>query len=226
MHARWLALFITIFLCPWNVRSDIKPVLINQFNIPHPGFSTLLRTFTLNSTSWELLISCFNAIPLTGDYVYRVSDIQWRITTNITPDVLTDTIVWPNGIVSSDALAPYSIIIPSGFLVPGKSSGNLYFMAQNGQPTPLVPNERTNWFYHDADFRDMDLDGHIDVVTGRANVPLISNPQTQLVWLRNPGNSTIKGPWELHILTEDGGPDVQVQFAQVDSTEVRSNDFC
>ena len=220
MHLCWVIFFITICACPWNIKCEIKPVLINQFSIPHPGFSILLRTWTLNSTSWELLVSCFNPIPFTADYVYRVSDIQWRITTNITPEVVTDTITWPNGIVSTHDLSPYSIIIPSGFLVPGKTDGNLYFMADKGQPTALVPNERTNWFYHDAALKDVDQDGHFDVVTGRANVPLVGNPQTQLIWLKNPGNLTIKGPWELHILLDQGGPDVQVQFAQVDSTEV------
>jgi hypothetical protein len=84
----------------------------------------------------------------------------------------------------------------------------------------LVPDDKTNWFYHDADFKDMDGDHHIDIVAGRAYVPLIGNPTTQLIWLKNPGNDTITGPWKLNYLMLDGGPDIQVQFAQVDSITV------
>ncbi|CAF1114314.1 unnamed protein product [Adineta steineri] len=215
-----LILLVSIFVCPILVKSEIKPVLINKFELAHAGFSTLLRTWTLNSTSWALVISCFNPIPGTTDYVYNVANIEWQLTTKITPTVLTNQIIWPNGIVPADTLIPYSIIVPSGFLVPGKTNGNLYFISQTGSPTPLVPNDKTNWFYHDADFKDMDGDGHFDIVAGRANVPIIGGPTTQLIWLKNPGNYSVTGPWKLNYLLTTGGPDIQVQFAHIDSLTV------
>lgn len=219
MQVRWLILLITVVTCSSVAKSDITPVLLNKFNVPHAGFSTLLRTWTLNSTSWALVISSFNPVPFTTDDVYTIPNVEWQLTTNITPQVLTNQVTWPNGIVSAGQLVPYSIIIPSGFLVPGKTNGNLYFL-DKGEPIALVPDESTKWFYHDADFKDMDRDGFLDIVSGRANVPVIGNPQTQLIWLKNPGNATIKGPWKLNILYPQGGPDVQVQFATVDSTQV------
>ena len=47
----------------------------------------------------------------------------------------------------------------------------LLSLADEGQPTPLISDEKTNWFYHDADLKDVDQDGHFDVVIDRANVP-------------------------------------------------------
>jgi hypothetical protein len=219
MQLLHLVLFVSAFICPLPTLGEIKPVLLNKFELPHAGFSTLLRTFTLNSTSWALAISCFNPIPTTTDYVYIVPNIEWQLTTQIKPAVVTDKIIWPNGIVAADQLVEYSIIVPSGFLVPGKSNGNLYYMSRDG-PLALVPSDRTNWFYHDADFKDMDGDGHIDIVAGRANVPILGAATTQLIWLKNPGNETITGPWKLNYLMKEGGPDIQVQFAQIDSLQV------
>ncbi|UJR07648.1 hypothetical protein I4U23_011936 [Adineta vaga] len=214
-----LVLFVCVLRCLQPTHGEIKPVLINKFELAYAGFSTLLRSWTLNSTSWTLSISCFNPIPKTTDYVYNVPNIERQLTTKITPTVVTNQIVWPNGIVAADQLVEYSTIVPSGFLVPGKTNGNLYYMSQSG-PIALVPNDGTHWFYHDAAFKDMDGDGHIDIVTGRANVPIIGTPTTQLIWLKNPGNYTITGPWKLNYLLSDGGPDIQVQFAQINSINV------
>jgi hypothetical protein len=214
-----LILLVTIFVCPLLTKSEVKPVLINKFELPYAGFSSIVRSWTLNTTTWNLVISCFNPIPTTTDHVYIFLNVQWQLTTQIKPELVTDQITWPNGIVPADELVEYSIIVPSGFLVPGKSNGNLYYISKPG-PIALVPNDKTNWFYHDADFKDMDGDGHVDIVAGRANVPIIGAPTTQLIWLKNPGNDTITGPWKLNYLLSDGGPDIQVQFARVDSLQV------
>jgi len=218
-----LVLLVSFFACPLPTKSEIKPVLLNKFELAHAGFSSLFRTFTLNSTSWSLVVSCFNAFPGTTDYVYSVPNVESQLTTKITPSLITNKITWPNGVVAADALVEYSMIVPSGFLVPGKTNGNLYYISKTG-PIALVPNDRTNWFYHDADFKDMDGDGYIDIVTGRANVPVIGAPTTELIWLKNPGNVTITGTWELNYLLREGGPDIQVQFVKVDSLNVYSID--
>ena len=224
MQLLHLVLFVSAFICPLRILGEIKPVLLNKFELPHAGFSTLLRTWTLNSTSWALVISCFNAIPTTKDYVYTVPNIEWQLTTQITPILVTDKITWPNGVVSASDLVSFSMIVPSGFLVPGKTNGNLYFIPSAGalasEPLALVPSDGTNWFYHDADFKDMDADGYVDIVTGRANVPIIGEATTQLIWLKNPGNTTINAPWKLNYLITKGGPDIQVEFATVDSLQV------
>jgi hypothetical protein len=224
MQVCWLILLVSGFGCPLLTKSEIKPVLINKFELTYPGFSTILRTFTLNFTSWTLAISCFDPIPFTTDYVYTIPNIEQQLTTNITPTVLTNQITWPNGIVAADRLVEYSIIVPSGFLVPGKTNGNLYYISKEG-PIALVPEDGTKWFYHDAAFKDMDNDGHIDIVAGRADVPLIGKSRTQLIWLKNPGQSTITGPWILNYLVLEGGPDIQVEFVQVDSLQVSLINF-
>ena len=219
-----LFLLLSFFVCFTPSVTEIIPVLLNQFALPHAGFSTLLPSLNHNETSWTLIISCFNAIPTTKDHVYSVANIQEQLTTSITPQVITDKILWPNGIAPADVLFPYSFIVPSGFLVPGKTNGNLYFISPSG-PIPLVPAEKTHWFYHGAAFKDIDGDGLIDIVSGRANVPLKGNPMTQLIWLQNPGKASITGPWKAFYLMKEAGPDVQVQFAEIDSVQVSLRSF-
>ena len=220
------SVLLVVFLSFFNrIDGGINPVLINKFELPHAGFSTLLRTWTLNSTSWALVISCFNPIPTTTDSVTIVRNIQYQLTTPITPELITDTIIWPNGIVPADQLIPYSFLVPSGFLVPGKTNGNLYFISSSNGPISLVPQEKETWFYHGAAFKDMDGDGHIDIVTGRANVPIVGKSTSQLIWLKNPGKSTITGPWESHMILAAGAPDIQLQFAYIDSLQVRRNEI-
>lgn len=223
MQLLQLLVVVSTLTYPLLTNSEITPSLINKFELGHPGFLTLLRSWVLNSTAWTLAISCFNPLPETVDYVYNVPDIGRQITTQIVPMLVTDKIVWPNGVVAADPLVEYSMIVPSGFLVPGKNNGNLYFISDTNA-IPLVPNDGKNWFYHDADFKDMDGDGFIDIVAARANVPIFGNPRTQLIWLKNPGNTTIVGPWKLNYLLTDGGPDIQTQFAIADSLQVRHID--
>ena len=215
-----VVLLLGVVFCPSVTNAAITPMLLNKFELGHAGFSTLLRTWNLNSTSWALVISCFNPIPGTTDTVVAVPNIQYQLTTPITPQVLTNKIVWPNGIIPADQLVPYSFLVPSGFLVPGKTNGNLHFISANADPVSLVRQEKTNWFYHGAEFKDMDGDGLIDIVTGRVNVPLIGRSTSELIWLKNPGGTTITGPWNSSVLIPESAPDIQLQFASIDSLQV------
>ena len=221
MHVCWLLLFVGFLSCLVFTKGDIQVVLLNKFKLRYAGFSTLVNMSESNASSWSLVISCFDPIPETIDDVFIVPDIGSILTESITPKTLTNKIIWPNGVVSANILAKNSLIVPSGFLVPGKTKGNLYFL--NGTtPISLVPQEDTHWFYHDADFKDVNMDGFMDVVAGRANVPVkAERAQTQLIWLKNPGKQEITSPWELHILKETDGPDIDVQFARIDNTQVR-----
>ncbi|CAF0990257.1 unnamed protein product, partial [Didymodactylos carnosus] len=152
------------------------------------------------------------------------------LTTSIVPTVIVDNIVWPNGIISADERIfgfPYSIIVPDKFLVSSKTKGNLYLIPPpftGQQPIPLVPSEQKLWFYHDAVFNDMDLDGYVDIVTARANVPLVSQPVGELIWLTNPGNSS-KEIWIInHIADADLNGDSRVELL-VPCNDVKNGSF-
>ena len=205
MHAHYFIIFVTFFTCFQQIKSVIRPVLINQFNIPHVTAVTLVRSWVLNSTSMTLMITTNDVVPTSTDYIYTVPSIQWYITTNITAQLVTNQIYWPNTVVPADPIVPYSIIVPSGYFVPSKTNGNIYFIGSDNKPIALAPTEKTNWFYHDVAFKDVDMDGYTDIVTGRANVPLVHDPQTELVWLKNPGQMNITGPWNVSILMPEGG---------------------
>ena len=219
MYSRWFIIFVTICLYFQQTKSEIRPVLINQFNVPHANSVKPIRSLT-NSTSWTLMITSYNIIPTATDYIYTVSNIEQKLTANITPVVVTDQINWPNGVIAADSIAPQSLIVPSGFIIPGKTLGNIYYLDKTNRPIALVPDEKTSWYYHSADFTDVDQDGFIDIVTGRANFPLLHTPHTELIWLKNPGGMNITGPWNMSILLPQGGPEMDVQFATVDGKHV------
>lgn len=222
MYTRLSIIFVIFVLCFQKTKSEIKPVLINAFNVPHATAVTLIRSWVLNSTSLALMITSNNVLPTATDYVYTVQDIQWQLTANITPTLVTDKISWPNTVVPADPLVPYSVVVPSGYYIPGKTSGNIYFIGSDNIPIALVPNEKTNWFYHDVAFKDVDMDGYVDIVTGRANVPFLHDPMTELVWLKNPGKMNVTGPWNVSILMSQGGPEMNLQFGNIGGKNVKS----
>ncbi|CAF0836564.1 unnamed protein product, partial [Didymodactylos carnosus] len=206
------------------ITSTIIPKVINTFEVRNPGFTSLFRTWNLNTTSWSFYISSFNAIPFTTDMVSYVPNIQYDLTISIVPTVITENIIWPNGIISADDRIfgkPYSIIVASGFLVPGKTNGNLYFIPPpfTTKPIPLVPIEAKSWFYHDATFRDMDLDGYVDIVTARAHVPIVGSAVGELIWLKNPGQNFSQNDWSINYIAD--GPDIHVKFTQLTVGERR-----
>ncbi|CAF4647853.1 unnamed protein product [Rotaria sp. Silwood2] len=153
------------------------------------------------------------------DIKFNIVALRQQLTTKITLILITNQIIWPNGIVAADQLVEYSMIVPSGFLIPGKNKENLYVISDTNA-IPLVPDDKSKWFYHDAEFKDMDGDGFIDIVSEHVNIPFVGKSTTQLVWLKNPGNQTITGPWKLYYLLSNGGPDIQVQFARDDSLQI------
>lgn len=72
------------------------------------------------------------------------------------------------------------IMVPSGFLVPTKNKGALTIFDLSSD-TPIsgpfqVSNDSdkdNDWFYHRAIWMDMNGDGLLDIVTCRAQKPLI-----------------------------------------------------
>jgi hypothetical protein len=59
------------------------------------------------------------------------------------------------------------IVIPGGFLAPGKQSGGLWFGTDDGTIIELF--RSPNYFYHTVSFYDVNQDGKLDILTCRAN---------------------------------------------------------
>lgn len=216
-----LLLFLLAILLP-SALAEIKVVLLNNFTVRYAGYTSVVPTQSPTSISWRLYISSFSSLPQSADPVYMVDNIQTKLTAKISPTQITDKVSYPNDIIPADTLIPSSVIIPSGFVMPSKADGNIYLIPSTNDPRPLVPRfENKSWFYHDVAFKDMDKDGLIDVVTAGANILLPGGPTSELVWLKNPGGDlTMTEPWQVHSMNADNGPDLDVRFGNVDSTEV------
>lgn len=114
------------------------------------------------------------------------------------------------------------VAVGSGFLVPGKSNGQISLFTDNstlsGQKTtgPFVISQlKDEWFYHLALWYDMDKDGLLDCVTARATKPSDGNGQGELVWYKQPKTNAFGQPWEIFVLTS--GPDIFIRLADLDN---------
>ena len=109
------------------------------------------------------------------------------------------------------------IVQTSGFLVPGKTDGQLEVYNEETLEGPwnLASRDGTGWSYHTLLWHDMDNDGLLDVFTARFHVNLIGQTKSELVWMKNPGNLGHAGEnwsdWEQFVLIENG-PDVVISL--------------
>jgi hypothetical protein len=85
-------------------------------------------------------------------------------------------------------------------------NGGLY-LSQNFVLRRLT--EEDGFFYHKGLFVDIDGDGLLDIITARAKKPLFGAGKGQLMWLKNPNNSS-QFPWESVVLAD--GPDIDVEL--------------
>lgn len=105
--------------------------------------------------------------------------------------ISTKGVVWPNEVTQVPpelfSSSP-GFLMAGGFLVPTKSNGGIWYVntssADSLQTPPLMlTTEDPGWFYHRAVFADLTGDGKLDIVSCRANKPLIGSGQGQLVLL-------------------------------------------
>lgn len=79
-----------------NVAAFI-PKLVSEFEISHPGFITLVSNRTSGKQTFDIIVSQFNGIPFSTDYVSLVRDIgnpkSW---TAAHVESLSSKLHWPN----------------------------------------------------------------------------------------------------------------------------------
>ena len=96
-------------------------------------------------------------------------------------------------------------VVPDGFLTPFHKTGGIYIQPSSAPATKFaVAKQENDWFYHQAHFVDVDLDGLVDVVAARTHVNAIGASKGELVWFKHPDN--VKEEWPMTKLTD--GPDV------------------
>lgn len=225
-----LALFLT--LCIGVAQSTFTDFqLVGKRSFDKPAFMNFIRQGE-NDNAVDLSVTQFG-YTFDGQ-VSLVRNISSAFDNNSTVsldsmnvDVVGENFIWPNdareladGVLceSKQQLLCGStstcrvIAVPDGFLPPGKQTGSIYLqgIAEPGQdslPPIKIAEEETFWYYHRAEWVDMDNDGLMDILAARAYTNNVGMSKGQLVWLKQPSNSDdFQKPWPLSVLTE--GPDV------------------
>lgn len=182
---------------------------------------------------FTLYITTFNyAAIFIKDPVYRISSPgRYLDTVQDWSDRLeklggVNSAYWPNYPTALPAeVSGFSgIVQTSGFLVPGKTHGQLevYNEEMGTGPWNIASKDGKDWSYHWLVWYDIDGDGLKDVLTARFHVGLLGGTESQLVWLRNPGNLGSEGTgwrgWDQNVLIKEG-PDVHFTILTLDGPD-------
>ncbi len=194
---------------------------LGNISIPHPSFVRVLPcgSATKSNSLWVTQFSALKAGQVT--VIDNITQYYPNFSAAKFTTVASD-FKWPNFIsVAPEEIGDF-VVVPDGFLVPFKDSGGVYLIpatctreggsAKNaGQQIQLTQKE--SYFYHKVEWRDMNGDGKLDILTAHAKKPLFGSAQGQLLWLEQPAADPLKAvPWKEHVLMD--GPDIW--FASLD----------
>jgi len=189
----------------------------------------------------SLFVSSFTGNPLGSGSVSVIENITAYFSnfSSAQPTSLGLSFSWPNVLTALPAPAQQqlgttnAILVPDGFLVPGKSNGGLYIISQSAATAPLkrlpratyrkaaapteycITEKQSGFFYHNATWIDMNGDGRLDVLSAKATKPLFGAGSGSLVWLEQPPEGLAALPWKEHVVTP--GPDVFITVLELDS---------
>jgi len=207
---------------------ELTPYLNGAVAFSNPAFVSYV---SLNKTSTDLMITMF--AEMSDGSISTVSNIydlflsptqsKFSVTT------LGKDYTWPNsaemvaeGVFSSAEISQYCggiscnlVVVPDGFLTPGHKTGGIYLLPQTSSlpatKIAVAPVE-SNWFYHQVNWVDVDLDGKLDIVAARCSVNAFGSASGELVWLKHPSTIDKSKTWVMTKLTK--GPDVITKVLQ------------
>lgn len=194
---------------------------LGNISIPHPSFVRVLPcgSATKSNSLWVTQFAALKAGQVT--VIDNVTQYYPNFSSAKYTTVASD-FKWPNFISVAPAEIGDYIVVPDGFLVPFKDSGGVYLIpatcSREGRATKnagqqIQLTQKESYFYHKVEWRDMNGDGKLDILTAHAKKPLFGSGQGQLVWLEQPASDPLKAvPWKEHVLLD--GPDIW--FTSVD----------
>lgn len=194
--------------------------------VENPSFVELLQCGSSPPSLW---ITAFSGSPFSSGKVFAIANVS-SYTDFSSADVATVSsgfFKWPNRVSTAPREIGDFIVVPDGFLVPGKSTGGIYFLgcdpSRHGRrqtaSTPIeLTTRKEGWFYHMVAWRDMNGDGRLDALTARAHKPLIGEGEGELLWLEQPASAPLTSvPWKEHVVVS--GPDVIILPADLDPSD-------
>ncbi|KAK3787449.1 hypothetical protein RRG08_025715 [Elysia crispata] len=190
--------------------------LLGRFQFKNAGFVSFFRNTSTRGVRYDMLVSSFGFLESDVAVVLDVG-AQLKNVSAIKPISINKKMKWPNfvsGIPEQvlESKVPF-IVIPDGFLVPGKEHGSLTLQPLYGGASSVISGTTGSWFYHYVQWVDMDKDGTLDALTCKAQKPLIGAYKTQMVWYKNPKDHSLSHPWPENVIAS--GPDVLFAFTKV-----------
>jgi hypothetical protein len=197
---------------------DVDYVSVGKFSLKNAAF---LEVEHFEGSEQFLLVSSFGA--LSSGKLYVVPGITAAVL-NAKPSTLkpvqlkTPDFLWPNSVrtIPQDVFdGRRAIVVPDGFLPPGKGNGGVYVVVMD--PFDITKTIKTvtltrnslGYFYHMGTWIDLNGDGRKDFLTAKTNA---KPGKGQLVWLEHPeGGLTVASPWKEHVICS--GPDVGIEVA-------------
>lgn len=101
-------------------------------------------------------------------------------------------------VVPFDVFGERAIVVPDGFLVPGKSDGGVYVITMDANDitkttgTFKLSAKKSGYFYHMGEWVDMNGDGRKDFLTARSNA---KKDGGELVWFEHPATGLTNTAW-------------------------------
>eukprot|EP00211_Chloroparvula_japonica_P006447 CAMPEP_0119122788 /NCGR_PEP_ID=MMETSP1310-20130426/2943_1 /TAXON_ID=464262 /ORGANISM="Genus nov. species nov., Strain RCC2339" /LENGTH=414 /DNA_ID=CAMNT_0007112501 /DNA_START=30 /DNA_END=1274 /DNA_ORIENTATION=- len=217
-----------------GVSSGTVPDETGEFKYRHAAFVQIFPS-THGGTN-SLWLTSFQALGK-GKVSY-VIDIEREVVNNTTSSITAKDVsggfLWPNlvsyipkGVIGGDD-SPIALV-PDGFLVPGKSTGGLFVVYTEEDGSLAKGNSlvapKDGWFYHMAEWIDLNGDGRLDVLTARAKVNTADGTfGGELLWLEQPATDALSGNWTETVMVE--GPDVLFAVADLDPTDGAFEVYC
>ena len=194
---------------------DVSFESLGRFDVKNPAFVDVTE-FEVDGVSSDkfLIVSEFGA--LSSGKVSIVPSVQQasdegNVSSLTATKLDTPSFEWPNDVkvIPGDVFGERAIVVPDGFLVPGKSNGNIYAIRMDendvtvATETVKLSSFPNGYFAHMGFWVDLNGDGRKDFLTARSNAKA---GHGQLLWLEHPEGGLDVAPWEEHIITQ--GPDV------------------
>jgi hypothetical protein len=186
--------------------SEVHAVPLGDLYVSKPAFLHLLPS---DDGMEQLMISSFAMFAPGRVYSMPLltNSADWLQASYKKLHTISRSIAWPNHVtaVPESVLGPGKVVVGSGFLIPGYKTGTISLVDVATGDTQSIVKPKTDFFYHQAVWADVNNDGRLDIITARAKLGWLGQHAGELLWIEQPLDKSQK-IWTEHLIAS--GPDV------------------